>query len=255
MSHPDLSSVAFADACDCHVRLRQADAASLRVHEAVAQGLGLYRSVLVHAGQGADPARLAALLAGRGRSLCAVATLGPLTPEATLEQLALLGVRGLRLVLNHGTAAADAAAELQDLARRADRRNCHVELTAPAALIARLAPVIRDAATPVVIDRMADADPDRGLRQAGLDQMLELLSAGRIWVKLTAAPSSRHKAADMLPVMRAVIATNVHGVVWGGDWPCGAVEALARRAEAAGSADNLRLILVENPARLYRFAD
>jgi predicted TIM-barrel fold metal-dependent hydrolase len=200
-----------------------------------------------------DAARDAMLQALRRRpgAVRGVAIAGLMTPEATLEQLALAGVCGLRLAPDprHGVGAA--INELGEAALRAARRGWLVELAVPMALAGELRGAIADAPAPVVLTVPAHGDQPGGLRQPGLDTVLELLSAGRVWVKVTL-----HAGDDPgLAVLRALISTNAGRLVWGSLWPRPTAESgLAVMSAASGTEVTLRRILCDNPERLYGFA-
>ncbi len=198
----------------------------------------------VRAGHGS----LARLLRHRERTARGVTRVSPLAPEATLEQLQLEGVRGLRLVVPDGADPRATGEDVLELAARAMRRGCHVELSAPLPLLAVLAPVLHAADGLVVIDRIAEVRPDLGLDQPGLNEVLDLLAAGRVWVKLAGMAD---RAA--LPMLRALIATNIERLVWGSNWPDDGAASMALLAEACGDADGLARILEDNPAVLYGF--
>lgn len=248
----------FPHGCDCHARLWNPESDGERVlYDDVARELGLQRVVLVQPdGQRPDPDPLLRLLKSNPTQARGVARVSLLTTEATLEEMRLAGVRGLRLSFGADADPSAASGELFELARRAARRSCHVELSAPAHLLAALAPMIRDCDGLVVIDRMAGAQAGLGLDQIGVDDVLDLLAAGRVWVKLTGSEALAAAANDGwagLPIMRALIATNVDCLVWGSDWPGDAASALEVLTQACESPAVLHRILVENPARLYGF--
>ena len=249
----------FAQACDCHARLwNPGSAAERALYDETAAAQGLERVVFVHPdGQRPDHGPLTDLLKTRRDSARGVARVSLLTPDSTIEQMQLDGVRGLRLVFSEDADPSAAAGELVELTWRAARRRCHVELDAPAGLLAALAPAIRDAPCVMVIDRMAGVRARLGLDQIGVDDILDLLAAGRVWVKLTGAEALAQASGDGwagLAIMRALIATNADCLVWGSEWPGDAASALEVLVEACGDAGVLRRILVANPARLYGFS-
>lgn len=245
--------------CDCHVTLT-ADAIGPAGYVAFARPLGLGRVVLVQAGPiASERQRLMDTLAAQRDVARGVAFVSLITPEATLEQLNLLGVRGMVLRVSAADSS-DAGSMLIELSRRGvgRRRNWHVQIEAPATVLAALAPVMRDTDTPVVISHMAGAKAGLGLGQPGLDEVLDLLAAGRVWVKLSGITQvgTRQQAwRDALPIMRALIATNHEHLVWGSNWPHHGPDdgLLALLTEAAGDDGVLHRILVDNPKRLYDF--
>jgi predicted TIM-barrel fold metal-dependent hydrolase len=127
---------------------------------------------------------------------------------------------------------------------------------------------------PVVFDHFGGAQAAAGRSQPGFDVLLDLVRAGRAYVKLsapyrgsTAAPDFR----DMEPLAKALIAANVRRILWGTDWPHpdttpgrAATEISPLRQIDDGRVFNQfaawttdaqrKTILVENPAVLYGFA-
>ncbi len=237
-------------ACDCHVRLwTLAPGPELSHYQEAARAWGMGRSVFVAPDVlRADQGSMARLLRHRERTARGVARVSPLTTEATLEEMRLEGVRGLRLVVRDGDDPIATGEDLLDLAFRAARRGCHVELSAPVGMLALLAPVLHSQPGAVVIDRLREVRVELGLEQPGLSEVLELLAAGRVWVKLVGFAD---RAA--LPLLRAVMGTNGERLIWGSNWPEDGAESLAVLAEACGDGDALGRILERNPAVLYRF--
>jgi predicted TIM-barrel fold metal-dependent hydrolase len=73
---------------------------------------------------------------------------------------------------------------------------------------------------PVVIDHMAGFDADGGLAQPGWRVLLELLAAGRTWVKLCAYRNLLGRDPALGEAFHAsLLATRPDRLVWGSDWP------------------------------------
>ena len=98
--------------------------------------------------------------------------------------------------------------------------------------------------------------------------LLELLAAGRAWVKLSGgyivSPTGSVEDPALDGLARSFIAAAPERVVWGSDWPHASASAghqampddarqMERLAEWAGDGGQLNTILVDNPARLYGF--
>jgi predicted TIM-barrel fold metal-dependent hydrolase len=282
-----------ADACDCHMHVFGAAAlyppAALRVYtpgpapvsawRAVAARLGLSRVVLVQpSAYGTDNRAMLDAIAEMGASARGIAVLAEDTQNSTLEALARAGVRGIRLnVKTHGDN--DLAALRQRLAQAAERiapLGWHIQIYADLPVVAALADLIRTVPVPVVLDHMGGARAALGVGQDGFRTLLDLLGAGRCWVKLSGAyrVSDREPGfADATPIARALARANPERVVWGTDWPHIGTHSAAPRAdappgiyrdldsgallnllaEAVDDAATLGLILAANPARLYGF--
>jgi len=120
----------------------------------------------------------------------------------------------------------------------------------------------------MVIDHMGHLDFSLGLEQPALRWILDSLKNENWWVKLS--NGNRDSAMesgwdDAIPFARAMIAAAPERMIWGTDWPhtgwrkrrmmndAEVVELLYRYVDH--DADLIRSILVDNPARLHRFAD
>nr|WP_283949583.1 amidohydrolase family protein [Limobrevibacterium gyesilva] len=250
--------------------------APLARYRALATALGLQRVVLVQpSAYGTDNACMLDALRTLPGATRGVAVIDDATPEAALDEMQRLGVRGIRLnlVSNGIPDAAEATAALRAAAARVAPRGWHVQIFVPPTLLQALVPAIRALPVPVVIDHMGGADARLGASQPGLDELVALLAEGGCWVKVSGANRvSRQPAgfADARPIMRALIAANPERVVWGTDWPhigphdVGAPKTviymphdnaglLRLLGEAAPDAQLRRRILVDNPQRLYGF--
>jgi predicted TIM-barrel fold metal-dependent hydrolase len=129
---------------------------------------------------------------------------------------------------------------------------------------------------PVVFDHFGGALATLGPRQPGFEAMLDLVRTGKAFVKISGAYRSSTQApdyADVTPLATALIAANVQRILWGSDWPHPDSSPVARRkatnvspllqiddgrvlnqlAVWAPDAAVRRIILVDNPARLYGF--
>jgi predicted TIM-barrel fold metal-dependent hydrolase len=129
---------------------------------------------------------------------------------------------------------------------------------------------------PVVLDHFGGAQAPLGTQQAGFDTMLDLVRSGRVYVKISAAYRTSAKPPDYLeaaPLAKALIAANAQRILWGSDWPHPTGGALPGH-QASDLAPLLqiddgrllnqlavwapdpavrKIILVDNPARLYGY--
>ncbi|MDC7785430.1 amidohydrolase family protein [Rhodoplanes sp. TEM] len=249
-------------------------------------GLGVARAVLVQPSvYGDDNACLVAALAALGPAVArGIAVIDPATvPDDALTALARAGVVGVRVNLHtrgqdgiqdRGRAAVAAVAETIG---RVAPLGFAVQLFVDLALVPALADTIAAAPVPVVLDHFAGARAAAGPGQPGLDVLLDLLAAGRVWIKLSGVYRAGREAPDypdLAPLARRLIAANPDRLVWASDWPHtgGGAEragraatdiepfrtvddhrALAVLAEWAGDATTTKKILVDNPTRLFRF--
>jgi predicted TIM-barrel fold metal-dependent hydrolase len=279
------------DACDCHmhvfgaadrytlpeIRSYTPQEASLASWRHAADAAGLKRVVVVQPSvYGSDNSCTVDALRTLGEQGRGIAQIGSSTSNDDLRELHAAGVRGVRL--NPKSVGANDAPALRSLivesARRIAGLGWHIQVYAPLSLVAEVAGSIREADVPVVLDHMGGARADDD--DAALRPLLDLLGAGRCWVKLSGAYRvSRRDTGfeDATPVARALVQANPDHVVWGTDWPHTAhhagkpqpdappitfrtlalSELLDRLAEAAGDQNTFTRILGANPARLYGF--
>jgi predicted TIM-barrel fold metal-dependent hydrolase len=278
--------------CDCHVhvvgsidrypqvpsRTYLADVATLDVLRRLGAVRGVTRFVIVQPSfYGCDNTLLLEslnMLGGEGRG---VAVIDPETPQATLDDFARRGVRGVRLNLYSSAGRADLRPldeTFATLAALAQRMRWHVEVIAALDILARYADMLARAPVPVVIDHYGvygDATPD----DAAARRLLDLLRLPHVWMKLSAPyrvspdPLATHPDRRWLD---AILACAAERCVWGSDWPhtpphdehqdpsvVGAYRALSYPqlvddfVAACGSPALADRIMRDNPARLYEF--
>jgi predicted TIM-barrel fold metal-dependent hydrolase len=101
-------------------------------------------------------------------------------------------------------------------------RNWHIQMYTNLAMISAIKDLILASPLPVVIDHFGGAQAEKGVEQAGFADLLEVIRAGKAYVKISAAYRSSMQApdyADVAPLAKALIAANADRIVWGTDWP------------------------------------
>jgi 2-pyrone-4,6-dicarboxylate lactonase len=232
-----------------------------RLHEF----LGFQRGVFVHSTcHGSDHAVLVDMLAaGMGRYR-GVALIRPTTPPAEVDRLDDAGVRGVRLHFF--------ASHLGPPMSRDDMRKV-IELVSPYGWhiamhmgghgIRENYEFITSIDAAVVIDHIGRIDVGEGLRGQTFTVLRRLLDRGNIWVKLSGTDRISKQAypyADAVPFARDLANHAPERVVWGTDWPHPNHNAVPNDgdlvdliAEIAPDARTRRLMLVDNPAKLFGF--
>ena len=269
-------------ACDCHVHVYDASYpvasgakllppdASVSDYRQLQRRLGLSRLVLVTPSTyGTDNRCMLNGLAALGSVARGVAVIDGQESHLELSRLHEQGVRGVRLNLSLGVSGA--IDQLASLAQRIAPFGWHLQLLMAPDLLASAADVLRRLPVPLVFDHMGRISPEQtGIHPAhGL--ILELMSSGRAWVKLSGGyivseqrsvedPAHDHLAASYL---RAA----PQRVLWGSDWPHATASAgiqsmpddarqidrLSEWLECAEGSATLRQVLVDNPTTLYGF--
>jgi predicted TIM-barrel fold metal-dependent hydrolase len=129
---------------------------------------------------------------------------------------------------------------------------------------------------PVVFDHFGGAQAALGTVQPGFADLIALVRSGKAYVKISGAYRASTQAPDYqdaAPLAKALIAANPERIVWGTDWPHpNAVtppggkptdvtpllqiddgRLLNQLPVWAPDAATRRVILVDNPTRLYQF--
>ncbi|WP_157265321.1 amidohydrolase family protein [Azohydromonas aeria] len=231
--------------------------------------LGVARGVVVQPSfYGTDNRVLLHALAEGGGDLAGIAAVEPGITDAELAALAQAGVRGVRMAhvdpddprrMNGFVMLADA---LAPLAPRLRAHGLHLQLLTDSRLLPGIAPALRAAGVPVVLDHMGRAPAALGADHAGIEAMCALLDEGWLWVKLSGAAniSQRPGWDDAGAVHRRLLAANPERLVWGSDWPHTRAHGAAVRTtdlwqrfrDWTPDAAQRRRVLHDNPAALYR---
>ena len=279
--------------CDCHThvfgpvsrfpyaagRTYTPGAASIAELAALHDHLGIDRVVIVHPSPYGRDNRvsidaIARLGLKRARG---VAVIDASMSDADLRALDAGGMRGARVNLETAGVFDPAKAwdAISATAKRIAPLGWHVQTFARLSLIAALGDHLARLPVPLVIDHFGRPDAALGVGQPGLDVLRRLVGTGKAHVKLSASYriSTLPDHADAAPIAEALIAENPERMLWGTDWPHprGAARApdkrdviepfmaiddgasLDRLARWAATPERLQRILVDNPARLYRF--
>lgn len=264
-------------ACDAHCHVFGPDAvfpyapdraytppdAPFEALQALHRILGIERAVIVHAScHGSDMRVTLDGIARSGGTMRGVAVVDPEVTEAELARLHAGGIRGVRFnFVKHLGGMPDMAVFHRVLAM-AEGLGWHVVLHLDAEDIVPLAPTIASIRTPFVIDHMGRVKAKAGTDQPAFRQLLELMKNPLAWVKICGAErvsSEGRPFRDALPFARALVAAAPDRVLWGTDWPHPNIagdmpndgDLLDLLAEAVADEATRRLVLVENPARLY----
>jgi predicted TIM-barrel fold metal-dependent hydrolase len=232
-----------------------------RLHEF----LGFQRGVFVQSTcHGTDNRVLVDLLtAGKGRYRGA-ALLDPSVADAEVERLDDAGVRGVRLHFLGGHLGA--AKPREDMLKIIDKvapYGWHIEMHVGGNNVVDLYEFITTIEAPVVIDHIGRIDIAEGLHGKAFSVLRRLLDRGNIWVKLSGTDrisKQKYPYADAVPFARDLAAHAPERVVWGTDWPHPNHNAVPNDgelvdliAEIAPDERKRRLMLVDNPAKLFGF--
>jgi predicted TIM-barrel fold metal-dependent hydrolase len=251
----------------------EASVAQLR---ALRRELGVARNVIVQPSfYGFDNTCLLDALKALGTSARGVAVVPVEIGDVELKRLAAGGVTGVRLNLaTFGISDPKLAADsIHRFAPRFVPLSWHIQINTSLPVINELAPLIADAKVPIVIDHIGNAEAEKGLNQKGFGALVELVKARNTYVKLSApyTLSKRADWSDVLPLAQTLIAAGADRMLWGTNWPHPGQSQrtdirtitpyqmvdnrrlLTHFAQACPDPAMRKMILVDTPARLYRF--
>jgi predicted TIM-barrel fold metal-dependent hydrolase len=279
-------------ACDCHThifgdsqrfpyaagRVYTPEPASIAEMRALHRALHTDRVVIVHPSvYGTDNSCTLDAIKQLGPGARGIAVIEEKTSDAVLDEMHQGGVRGIRINLETAGQADPSVAHrrLQAAVERIKgRRDWHVEVYTRLSVIEAVKDQVMASPVPISFDHFGGAQAALGLEQPGFGVLLSLLKSGKAYVKISAPYRSSKQAPDypdVAPLAKALIAANPQRIIWGTDWPHPA-QIPGKKAEEItplyqiddGRDLNLialwapdpaqrKTILVDNPAKLYRF--
>ena len=229
--------------------------------------IGCERAVLVQPSvYGTDNSAMVAALRAGVFNFRGVAVVDENITDEELQALHDAGVRGIRINLASDTPGLTLE-QAPRLAARLKALGWHLQFFMDLNKIADADEKLGSVDIDIVVDHFGRARADEGVEGAAFKRLLRLLERPNVWAKLigpyfvsTAAPSY----ANVTPLARAVVAAAPDRVVWGTDWPHPAVHRLGVVMPNDGDLADMiqewipdegqrKRVLVENPARLYRF--
>lgn len=282
-----------AGACDCHTHLfgdslrfpfapsrtYTPEPASVKEMQTLHRALRTERVVIVQPSvYGTDNACMLDGIRQLGTSARGVTVIDDQTSAAALDEMDRAGIRGIRINLATAgqTNVAVARQRFQTGLRQIRNRPWHIQVYAQLSVIEGMEDQVLSSPVPVVFDHFGGAQASLGVQQPGFRVLLNLVRAGKAYVKLSAAYRASTQGPDYrdaAPLAKALIAANPRRILWGSDWPHPDSSQVAGRkatdvaprlqiddgrlfnllAVWAPDAAQRRTILVENPARLYGF--
>jgi predicted TIM-barrel fold metal-dependent hydrolase len=267
-----------AGACDSHVHVfepaalyRSIDSplytlpdGSLGKLQRMTEVLGVQRFVIVQPSYyGTDNSCMLDALAKAGARARGVAMVRDGVTDEELTAMHTRGIRALRLdlFLRSTWSTADIIAYIQRNVRQTNAVGWHVQFYTPGWIVRNLLPFLADLDATFVIDHMGYMLESDGLTDKDFGRLLDVLRAGRGWIKLS-APYRLAKDGNferLKPMARAIVAAAPDRVIWGSDWPhipegsrdTGSL--LNLLAEWVPDPDTRRQVLERNPAVLFGF--
>jgi 2-pyrone-4,6-dicarboxylate lactonase len=286
MSHegrPDFRSPPLG--CDCHFHvfgpadrypyderdLRYAPPlAPLADYLALARTLGLGRFVLVQpSAYGRDNRCMLDAMRELGPACRGIVDIDENAPDAELERLNGLGVRGIRVNVRpvkpyEAGFAATLLPRIERLRARCAEIGWQLDFLTPGWLTRELMPKFAKLDVDFTLAHFGLFPAKDGASQPGFRALLDLLRRGerRCWVKLTGVyrMSTAPGFADVAPLARALVEAAPDRLIWGSDYPhlsfadkVGSVQLWNLLGSWVPDEAARRRILVENPRGLFGF--
>ncbi|MEQ3551054.1 amidohydrolase family protein [Pseudonocardia nematodicida] len=238
--------------------------AMLQMHKT----LGIERGVIVQStAYGTDHAALidALRIAGPGYQGCGV--VNDTVSDTHLAEMHEAGVRGARF--NFHPKLKNALPTPEDVRRTAARvvpLGWHLKLHMNGLDPREVTPLLEDVETDVVIDHFGPLQYPHGLDDPHFAHVCELLQRGNWWIMLSNGDrrsQTGYPWDDATAYAREYVARAPERVLWATDWPhplhAGPIpndgELMDLLSRYAPDPADRRRILVDNPARLFRFDD
>ncbi|MCH2076977.1 MAG: amidohydrolase family protein [Rhodobacteraceae bacterium] len=232
-------------------------------YRAEMSNLGFSRCVIVHSIlYGADNSMTLEAVRRMGPASRGVGLLKDGATDKEMEAFATSQMVAVRLNYVHGGVLSWAGAK--KMAPALAHHGLHIQMLLHSHMhMAEIADDIRALPVPLVIDHLGWPDLSLGVDDPGFQTLLELLSEGRVHLKLSALYRLCHAPfEDATPFVKAAMKANPDALLWGTDWP------FLMLADAAQPSASTLLdafdracpdectrekVLVSNPARLFGF--
>jgi 2-pyrone-4,6-dicarboxylate lactonase len=226
--------------------------------------LGVQRAVLVQPSvYMTDNSRLLdALREQTDFPLRGIAVVNDRVTDEELREMHEAGVRGLRVNLRVQNGASGDMAP--NLARRIASLGWHLQVRVDPKDFAGARSLIETLPVDVVIDHIGGAPVSKGLDGEEFRMLLDLLSSGCCWVKLSAPMRMSEQEfpyRDVTPFVRKLVATAPERMLWATDWPHTGITSHMPNdgdlcdllADWIPDPATRQRVLVDNPATLYGF--
>ena len=274
----DTSANMLEGACDCHVHIYELERyplaststygppqASWGDYVAVQKRVGLTRAILVQpTGYGYDNRCLLDALELSGGVARGIVVIRPDTPTNKLQAMHDAGVRGVRFMMIPGSGGVLAWDDLEAVASRIAEFGWVINLQLDGRDFAQYEARLRVLPCLLTIDHIGKFLEPVTTDHPGFRSLLNLLDAGRTWVKVS-APYETSKIGpphydDVSNLARALIEAHPDRCLWASNWPHPGRRSVPDDAEMlvllshwAPDSSVRRKILIDNPGQLYGF--
>ena len=266
-------------ACDTHAHIFGPDSkypysptrtytppeAPLEMFKALHAKLGIERCVVVNATlHGFDNRVVTDAIAQSNGRYKGVATVRDAMSDKELQALSDAGIRACRFIFLKRLGGVADMAGFQRVTQRVAALGWHIVIYLDQESVAEYTPMLRNLPAPYVLDHMGTVKAAKGMDGANLKALLALQREDeKCWVKISAPERASATGApylDAVPIAKALIDNAPDRVIWGTDWPHPNLKVMPDDGDLvdliphyAPDAAVRQKLLVDNPARLYRF--
>ena len=227
--------------------------------------MGLPRCVVVQSScHGFDNSAAADAIAAKKGDYCGVALAPVDITDADLKVLDSQGFCGVRYNFMQHLGKGAHIDQVIAMTPRLAAIGWHLQVHFHGDLVHELAPALQRSAVPVVIDHQGRIDSSKGVDAPDFRALLELMRDARMHVKVSGSERNSALPApwpDSVPFAQKLVAEFGDRCFWGTDWPHPNLKAIPDDGTLidlletiAPSAAALQALLVDNPARFYRFS-
>jgi predicted TIM-barrel fold metal-dependent hydrolase len=239
--------------------------APLEMFRALHDRLGVERAVIVNATpHGRDNRVVTDAIAQSGGRYKGIANIDEAFGDRQLRDLAEAGIEGCRFTFLPRLGKMPDMSVFDRIVERIADLGWHVDLYLPATLIPEFRPRLMSLPVPYVIDHMGVVDASQGPEQPGFVALLGLLQDDeKCWVKVSCPERISRMGPpfhDVASFGRALVEAAPDRVLWGTDWPHPNVPVMPDDGDLvdlvplyAPDPAIQQKLLVDNPARLFRF--
>lgn len=268
-----------ANACDCHHHIydpvrfayqptdvRNQPPSTVDCYRMLQKRLGTSRNVIIQpSAYGTDNRCTLDALQQMGKeNTRAVAVIDDSISQEELWRMNELGVCGIRFNINCGDS--DDLNLIERLAERIAPMKWSICFWMDPDLTVRMEHFLRSLPCEIIFDHRGHIPAKKGADHPAVHVISRMLKENKAWVKLSGLyhDSNCENYEDTIAIGKIYVEANLDRLLWGTDWPhpsCYSgrtpvpndADLLDALMVQAGTEDNFRKILVDNPARLFGF--
>ncbi len=240
--------------------------APLEAFRALHEKIGVERCVIVNATlHGTDNRVVTDAIAQSNGAYKGIANVKDEMSDQELADLDNAGIRGCRFAFLKRLGGVGDMNKFNRIVHRVAELGWHVDVYFEPGTVGEFAPMLKALPTSYVIDHMGTVQAAKGLADPAFKALLDLQKSDeKCWVKISGlerASAGGKPFHDAVPFAKRLIDNAPDRVLWGTDWPHPNVKVMPNDGEIvdliplyAPEAAVQHKLLVDNPARLFKFA-